>query len=199
LAGARLGCDKGVDPVRAGWVCLRDRVDGCRRVQHRRRQADVPDDGQARRFQRRLLLVVEDAGEEPPVQHLAAVLIGARPGGLPRRWLGHFRSSLRARSRSTATASAAAFYALTTALSAVPPAHAPAWAATVFFFWMVSTASGWTLNLPASQRSNPMHALDLATASGVSGPAAGTRSVSTASRCPATVNVSTPPPSSFMP
>ena len=37
-----------------------------------------------------------------------------------------------------------------------------------------------------------MQALDAATAAGVSGPAAGMRSVSTASGCPATVKVSAP-------
>src|SRR5262249_17117504 len=153
---------------------------------------EFPADARPRRSRPRLLPVIEEAGEEPPVQDLAAVLRGPRPEGLPGRLLCHFRSSLLARSRSTTTTSVAAFSALAPSLSAAPPAHAPAWTATLFFFWVVSTANGWTLNVPASQRSNPMHAFDIATVPGVSGPAAGMRSASTASRCPATANVSTP-------
>ena len=76
-------------------VALHDRVDGRLRVEQRGRQADVLDDGEARRLQRRLLLVVEEAGEQPPVQDLTAVLVRESA-------FSHFRSSLPARSRSTA-------------------------------------------------------------------------------------------------
>lgn len=56
-------------------MALHDRVDGGARVQQRGRQADVLDDGEARRLQRRLLLVVEEPGEEPPVQNLTTVVV----------------------------------------------------------------------------------------------------------------------------
>ena len=107
-AGAWPGRHQAVELGGQLGVALHDRVDGDLRVEQRGRQADVGDDGDAGRLQRRLLLVVEEAGEQPPVQDLTAVVVGVRRG----TGRGHFRSSLPARSRSTAMASAAAFSAL---------------------------------------------------------------------------------------
>lgn len=120
-------------------VALHDRVDGGLWVQQRGGQADVLDHGEARGFQRALFLVVEEPGEEPPVQDLTPVVLGIRLRalrglkGLRGRVLGrsfcrvlrHFRSSLPARSRSTATASVAAFSALTAGLVRRTPRPSP--------------------------------------------------------------------------
>src|SRR5690606_13106955 len=134
------------------------------------------------RLQRGLLLRVEQPGQQPPVEHLAAVVVGVgrvvrdgRPARVVVAVLGHVRSSFPARSRRTATAVVAAFSARTPALSAVPPAQAPACRATGFLRTSFSTASGCTRNSPPSQRSSAMQVPDPATASGVSGPASGAR------------------------
>ena len=91
--GVRCGHHQAVELGLQLGVALHDRVDGNLRVKQRGRQADVRDDGEARRFQRGLLLVVEEAGEEPPVQDLTAVVEGIGSS--------HLRSSLPARSCST--------------------------------------------------------------------------------------------------
>ena len=62
-------------------VALHDGVDGGLRVQQCGRQPDVLDDGEARRLQGGLLLVVEQPGEQPPVLHLTAVPWASPPRG----------------------------------------------------------------------------------------------------------------------
>src|SRR5690242_9069112 len=71
--GVWLGDHQAVELGGQFGVTLDDGVDGRLRVKQCDRQADVLDDGDARGFQRRLLLVTEEAGEEPPVQNLTAV------------------------------------------------------------------------------------------------------------------------------
>ena len=128
-----------------------------RRVEQRGRQAEVVDDGEARRLQGGLLLRVEQPGEQPPVEHLPAVRVGG-PAVLHRDRV-ICAATVPARSRSTATASPAAASALATLGSVGPRAQSPVCTVTVLRLTVAWTASGCSGPRPASQRSSPMHAV----------------------------------------
>src|SRR6185369_2065931 len=139
-----------------------------RRVQQGHRQAEVLDDRHAGRLERGLLLVVEEPGEQAPVEHLPAPRVAGRLVFHRRRLGGHRRSNLPARSLSTETASPVA---LATFGSVGPMAQSAVRTVTFFFFTVVCTAMGCSRQAPPFQRSRPRQADEAATWAGVSGPA----------------------------